>query len=63
MALIVIDRATGFLAAYPSERKSGEATEAAFRHYQGPNQTVRYLWSDNSEEIKHAAQEMKWTEE
>ena len=34
VALVVTDRATGFLGVYPAQRKSGDETEKGFRHFQ-----------------------------
>ena len=34
VALVIADRATGFLGGYPSESKTGEQTEMAFKHFQ-----------------------------
>ena len=57
-ALVVLDRATRYLAAYPQKAKATEETLASLRHFSGQDE-VKLFYSDNAPELLGAAREMK----
>ena len=60
VAVIVQDRATYWLAGYPKASKTTEDTVAALQHFVGPNDKVKFFYTDGSGELESAAKIMKW---
>jgi hypothetical protein len=56
-ALVVRDKATGWLAAYPSKRKSAEDVKAAVNDFKG-SETIKRWYSDGAPELHAACREL-----
>ena len=50
-ALILLDEATGFAGAYPGHSRDTESVVAAFHSFEGADQIVRSLRTDNAGEL------------
>ena len=58
-ALVLKDRATGFLGFYPNAKRNTAACVEAYNDFRGSNH-VRRLYSDNAPELIAAAKRMGW---
>ena len=55
MAVVIYDRATKWLAAYPKATKTTYHTIEAFHHFAGPTDKIVSFYSDNAPELVAAA--------
>ena len=58
-ALVLLDRATGYIECYPLGTKSSSDTWDAFNEFLGPAGYVRSLYTDDSPELIKTAKDMK----
>jgi len=58
VALVIQDRKTHWLQAYPFKTKSAKDTVLGFQRFMGPLGKAKYVYSDNSPEIKAAMKEL-----
>ena len=61
VALIIVDRFTGFTQAYPAKDKSAAETMSAFQRFLGPQVTPKHVYTDGSREFRRAMQDLKWS--
>ena len=61
VALIVQDRATNWLQAYPDKRHDTKATKAALERFIGPEGKCKYAYTDGSGELRNAMNELEIT--
>jgi len=59
-AVVVLDRATRWFAAYPVPDKSADEAFTCLSHFVGPKAEVKSFYSDNSPELRRAALELRW---
>ena len=60
VALIIFDRFTRWLQAYPSSTKSAKEVRYAFRQFLGPYLKAKYVYTDNAAEFKKALEELEY---
>ena len=60
VAVVLLDRGTGWLDVYPKASKSTEHTIEAFQHFAGANDKVTNFYCDNAPELKAAARTCSW---
>ena len=58
-ALVIIDRATGWIECYPLKSKRWEDAHLALIDFFGPGPKPKFLYTDNSGELKRAIKELK----
>ena len=58
-ALIVQDRATNWLQAFPAKKHNTHETKAALMRFKGPEGKVKYAYTDGSGELKNALDELE----
>ena len=61
VSLIIKDRATNWLQAYPAKNKSGRSVVVAFQSYFGINCRPKLIFSDNSKEIQMACEHLLYS--
>ena len=59
-SLVVKDVATGFIAVYPSARRTIEEIVRSLQHFVGPNEKVGIFYSDNAPELVAAIKQLQW---
>ena len=59
-ALVVQDRATRWIQAYPAPSKNAEQTGMALQRFMGPGNKPKYIYTDGSHEFEKAAKELGW---
>ena len=59
-AVVIKDRATGWIEIYPLPSKSTESTIGALRGFLAPGETLKEVWGDGSGEITGACEALKW---
>ena len=59
-ALVVLDKYTGIIMAYPAKHKDAEHTEASFRQFLAANDEVKHIYTDNSGELLKACRKLGW---
>ena len=59
-SLVIKDVATGFIAVYPSARRTIEEIVRSLQHFVGPNEKVGIFYSDNAPELVAAIKQLQW---
>ena len=59
-ALVVLDKYTGIIMAYPAKHKDAEHTEASFRQFLAAIDEVKHIYTDNSGELLEACRKLGW---
>ena len=59
-ALVVFDKFTGILMAYPAVRKDAATPKASFQSFVAPNDEIKHIYTDNSGELQKACRELGW---
>ena len=59
-AVVLRDVATAFIDTYPCKTRDESDAHDAFRYFEGPNDKIKYWYSDKAPELLKAAQMMKW---
>ena len=59
-AVVIVDRATGWMGCYPTATKSAEEAKKALQDFVGNTDSVGCLYTDNAEELNIAADELGW---
>ena len=59
-SLVVKDVATGFIAVYPSARRTIEEIVRSLQHFVGPGDKVGIFYSDNAPELVAAVKQLQW---
>ena len=59
-AVVLKDRATGWIDIYPLSSKSTECTLGALRGFLAHGETLKEVWGDGSGEITGACEALKW---
>ena len=59
-AVVVKDRATGWIEIFPIASKSTESTIGALRGFLAPGETLKAVWGDGSGEITGACEALNW---
>ena len=54
VALLFYDEATQYGQAFPSQSRETDVVVSCFHHFEGPDQRIRRLWSDNAGELVSA---------
>ena len=60
VAVVLLDRGTGWIDVYPKGSKSTEHTVEVFQHFAGAKDKVTSFYCDNAPELKAAARECAW---
>ncbi len=59
-ALVMLDRATQWIAVYPQATKTAEHTIEAYQHFAGKKDTMACFYGDSAPELAAAARKCKW---
>jgi len=57
-ALVIMDRATGYLECYALSGKSGSEAYSSLMDFMGPRKTISHLYTDESPELKFCAESL-----
>ena len=63
VALVVKDRATEWLQAYPAKSKSAEEVERAMTQFCGSEAFPKHLYTDNATELKAGGEKRSWCQD
>ena len=59
-AVVILDLATDWVTCAPVCERSGRDAEEALRMFAGPDAEIKSFYSDNANELRDAAQSVKW---
>ena len=59
-ALVVLDKYTGIIMAFPAKHKDAEHAEAVFRQFLAANDEVNHIYTDSSGELLKACRKLGW---